>query len=719
MRLSLRSLSLGSMCLIALRAPGQIKLPDGDGKPLVERICSSCHALDTAIDANRTEAEWRGVVDSMAGRGAQGTDAEFKTVVSYLARNFGKTATASAEKPATPAASPATAKVETKVTSLQIDLKNDWPHYGRDQGGQRYSPLAQINTKNVGKLKLAWQYGMDPNVSKLTGAQRVIPPTEAVPIVIGNVLFTPTTKHSVVALQADSGQEIWKYELGSAGAPLRGVTFWPGDAQTPPQIFVGTSDGRLIALNALNGKPVPGFGNEGALNLRIGVTEKFPTMSYHMSSPGVVYKDLILTGSQGQEDNPDGPAQDVRAWDVHTGKLMWSFHPLPHPGEAGYESWPKDAWEHVGSPANWGLITVDAERGLAFVPIGQPAPQYYGGGRVGQNLFSSSIVALDANTGKLRWYFQITHHDMWDLDAEAAPALIDVVRDGKKIPAVVAVSKASLMFFLDRETGKSIYPVEERAVPQSDVPGEHSSPTQPFPLKPPPLARLGMTPDEVFKGEPEHEKFCRELVEKMGGVHNLGPYTPYSSTEYRVIFSGQQGGPNYGGVSVDPTTNYVFVNTRDLAGIGKLDKSRDGDVVAYRRSTPLPGRGTYYSRFWDPANQLPCQQPPWSHLTAIDANTGDIAWRVPLGSSDELEAKGIHNTGAFGQGGSIATAGGLVFIAGTNDAGFRAFESKTGKLLWETKLDGEGHTNPLTYTGRNGKQYVVIVSSGVNAFTID
>jgi glucose dehydrogenase len=294
MRIFLRSISFGSLCLIAFRAQGQIKLPDGDGKPLVERICSSCHALDTAIDANRTEAEWRTVVDSMAGRGAQGTDAEFKTVVSYLARNFGKTATVASEKPATSTASPAGAKADTKVTSLQIDMKTDWPHYGRDEGGRRYSPLAQINTKNVGKLKLAWQYGIDPNVSKLTGAQRVIPPTEAVPIVIGNVLFTPTTKHSVVALQADTGQEIWKYELGSAGAPLRGVTFWPGDAQTPPQIFVGTSDGRLIALNALNGKPVPGFGNEGALNLRVGVTEKFPTMSYHMSSPGVVYKDLIL-----------------------------------------------------------------------------------------------------------------------------------------------------------------------------------------------------------------------------------------------------------------------------------------------------------------------------------------------------------------------------------------------------------------------------------------
>ncbi|HEX6897495.1 MAG TPA: PQQ-binding-like beta-propeller repeat protein [Bryobacteraceae bacterium] len=701
----------------ALSSSAEVKLPDGEGKDVVERVCSSCHDLDTAVDTRRTEADWKKVVDTMAARGAQATDEEFAQIVKYLAKNFGKAGDASIASPNSNVAS--AAKQAPKSMSLKFDAHNDWAGYGRDQGGQRYSPLRQIDARNVSKLKLAWQYGVDQKPAGPPGNGPGGSRTEAVPIVIGNVLFTPTTQHTIVALEADTGAEIWKYDLGRAGAPMRGVSFWPGDSQTPAEIFAGTSDGRLIALNAETGKPVPGFANEGILDLRVGVAEKFPKMPYHMSSPGAIYKNLIITGAQGQEDNPDGPAQDVRAWDVHTGKLVWTFHTLPHPGEVGYETWPKDAYEHVGSPANWGFITVDEQRGLLFIPVGQPAPQYYGGGRPGTNLFSSSIVALDAATGKLRWYFQITHHDMWDLDAEAAPALIDVVQNGKKIPAVVAVSKASLMFFLDRETGKSIYPVEERPVPQSDVPGEHSSPTQPFPLKPPPLARLGMTPDEVFKGEPEHEKFCRELVEKMGGLHNLGPYTPYSSKETRVLFSGQQGGPNYGGVSVDPTLNYVFVNTRDVAGLGRLDKQDDKDVVAYRRSTPLPGRGTYYSRFWDPSNEMPCQQPPWAHLMAVNANTGDIAWNVPLGTNDELESKGMHNTGAFGQGGSIATAGGVVFIAGTNDARFRAFDSRTGKLLWEAKLDTEGHTNPMTYMGKNGKQYVVIVSSGVNAFALE
>ncbi|HEY7388411.1 MAG TPA: PQQ-binding-like beta-propeller repeat protein, partial [Bryobacteraceae bacterium] len=411
----------------------------------------------------------------------------------------------------------------------------EWPVYGGDAGGQRYSPAAEINAKNVSKLKLAWQYGIDPRGIDLSAANRVLTSTEAVPIMVGGVLYAPTVRHTIVALEPETGKEIWKYDLGQASAPLRGVTYWQGDRQSPAQILAGLSDGRLISLNAKTGKPVPGFGNEGAVNLRVGVADQFPNAAYHMASPGVIFRNLIITGAQGKEDDAEGPAMDVRAWDLHTGRLVWTFHTIPRPGEPGYETWPKDYWRTAGTPANWGAATVDAQRGLVFLPIGQPAAQYYGGARPGQNLYSSSIVALDAKTGNPRWHFQLTHHDVWDYDAEAAPSLMEVTRDGKKIPVVVAVSKPGLMFFLDRETGKSVYPVEERPVPQSDIPGEATSPTQPFPLKPPPLARLGIRPEEIFTGEPEHEKFCRDLVEKIGGIHNLGAYTPYSSKEFRIL----------------------------------------------------------------------------------------------------------------------------------------------------------------------------------------
>jgi quinoprotein glucose dehydrogenase len=604
------------------------------------------------------------------------------------------------------------------VAAIAAFGQNEWPFYGHDAGGQRYSPLAQINTGNVSKLKLAWQYGIDVAGVDNSPANRVLSGTEAVPIMVNGILYAPTVHRSIVALEPETGKEIWKYDLGKVAAPLRGVTYWQGDKQSPAQILAGTSDGHLLAINARTGKLVPGFGVEGVVDLRVGVAEKFPDASYHMASPGVVYRNLIITGAQGKEDDPDGPAMDVRAWDLHSGKLVWTFHTIPHPGEPGYETWPKDNWITAGSPANWGAATVDTQRGLVFLPIGQPAAQYYGGARHGQNLYSSSLVALNAGTGKLRWHFQLTHHDVWDYDAEASPTMMDVNQEGKKVPAVVAVSKPGLMFFLDRETGKSLYGAEERPVAQSDVPGEETSPTQPFPLKPPPLARNSIKPDEIFTGEPEHEKFCRDLVVKIGGIHNEGPYTPYSSKEFRVIFPGQQGGPNYGGVAVDPRSGYVFVNVRNVAGMGRLDKTRAGDGVAYRRTSPL-GAGSFNARFWNPATQWPCQPPPWAELIAVSANTGDIAWRVPLGVSDELEAKGIHNTGAFGQGGPIATAGGLVFIAGTIDKRFRAFDSHTGKMLWETKLDAEGHTNPMTYQARNGKQYVVIVSSGISAFALE
>jgi glucose dehydrogenase len=591
-----------------------------------------------------------------------------------------------------------------------------WQTYAGAPRGTRYSPLTQINTRNVSGLRLAWQYGV---ANTETGSTvNAFGRSQAVPIVVRGALYTSTTRRTIVALDPATGREIWTYALEKGGAPNRGVSYWPGDGRLPPRILAGTTDGRLLALDAATGQPAITFGDRGAIDLRVGVAEKFPRMPYMMSSPGIVYRNLIITGAQGQEDNPEGPAMDVRAWDIRTGRLVWTFHTIPHPDEPEYETWPRDYWMTAGSPSNWGFGSVDTERGLVFLPIGQPASQYYGGHRAQQNLYSSSVVALDASTGKVRWHFQLTHHDVWDYDNAATPALVDVMRKDRRIPAVVTVAKSGLMFFLERTTGKPIYPVEERSVPQSDIPGEDTWPTQPFPVKPPPLSRLSITPDDIFTGEPTHQKFCSDLVEKIGGIHNLGPYTPYSSREFRILFPGQQGGPNFGGVAVDEATGYVFVNSRDVGGMGRMEKTAEGDPVAYRRFSPL-GRGSVNARFWNPEKNLPCQPPPWAHLIAVNANTGDIVWKVTLGTNDELEAQGITNTGSFGQGGPIATAGGLVFIAGTLDKRFRGFDSRTGQVLWETRLDAEGHTTPMTYMAPNGKQYVVIVTTGVNAFALE
>src|SRR6202050_2799245 len=356
----------------------------------------------------------------------------------------------------------------------------DWAFYGGDAGGQRYSALKQINVNNVANLKPAWQYGVGGGVDFSNAAARAETGSEAVPLMVNGVLFLPTRQKTIVALEPETGREVWKYDLGTVSAPLRGVAYWQGDPTHPPQVLAGTMDGRLLAINAKTGKLVPGFGAEGAVTLRAGVADKYPNAPYHMGSPGAIFRNLIVTGAQGKEDDPDGPAMDVRAWDLQNGKLVWTFPPIPHPGEPGYETWPRDNWLIAGSPAHWGAATIDEQRGLIFLPIGQPAAQYYGGARHGQNLFSSSIVALDALTGKMRWYFQLTHHDVWDYDAEAAPSLMDVVQNGKKIPVVVGVSKPGLMFFLNRDTGKSVFPVTERPVPQSDIPGEESSPAQPF-----------------------------------------------------------------------------------------------------------------------------------------------------------------------------------------------------------------------------------------------
>ncbi len=569
--------------------------------------------------------------------------------------------------------------------------QTDWPVYGHDAGGTKYSPLAQIQPGNVQRLARAWTYHTGEQGSTF----------EATPVVIGGVLYVSTQQQKIVALDAETGAEIWKFDPKVKGSrEHRGVAYWGGDTGFAPRIVFGTADGRLMALDAKTGRPAAGFGDNGVVDLRAGLADDYPRAGLAVTSPPSIYRNLAIVGASTPEGPGKGPSGDPRAYDVRTGKLVWRFHLVPHPGEPGNETWGPEGWKDRSGPSLWSGITVDSERGMVFFPVGNAADSFYGADRKGTNLYANCVVALDAATGKLRWYFQTTHHDIFDYDVPAPPALIDVTRNGKKIPAVAQITKMGLLFILDRLTGKPIFGVEERAVPASDVPGEEAWPTQPFPLKPPPLARIAMTRDEVSKRTPEVEKYCTAQFDELTGAKL---YTPYG-TKKTLVFPGAMGGGNWGGVSFDPKAGYVFVNTSNMGAIGHLVPAAPGAAVAYRNESG-------YARFLD-AEHYPCQQPPWGELTAVNANTGEVAWKVPLGSFPEIEAQGLKDAGTPNVGGTIATGGGLVFVAATNDAMFRAFDSKTGKMLWSAKLDATGNSTPVTYQGRSGKQYVAIVAGG-------
>lgn len=582
--------------------------------------------------------------------------------------------------------------------------QTDWPMYGHDPGGTRYSPLTEIQPRNVRDLQRAWTFHMAGEATE--GAGQVGPVGEATPIVTNGMMYLATPFHHVVALEPETGKAIWQYDLGAANPAVRGLEYFPGDKLSPPEVIFGTTDARLVALNAKTGKPVPGFGNEGSVNLKDGVLNGFPNAFYDLSSPPAIYKNLIITGAHTQESPSLGASGDTRAWDAHTGKLVWRFHSVPRPGETGHETWEGDSWQGRSGTNVWGMMTVDVERGLVYMPFGQSTFDFYGGDRKGANLFGDALVALDAKTGKLRWYFQMVHHDIWDYDPSSPPLLFDLVRPGRHIPAVAEIGKTGLLYILDRRNGKPIFGVEERPVPVSDVPGEQSWPTQPFPLMPLPLARESFRADELATLSPEHAKVCEDLLKSESGAHNSGPFTPYGNT-LSVVFPGTLGGNDWNPMSFDPRLGYLFVNTQDLGGVGKMGKSPAGSKTSFVRTGPLGP----YGRFWDRERGWPCQKPPWGRLFAINVNTGGIAWESTLGMTQELPA-GKQQTGRPNIGGSLATAGGLVFIGATTDSRFRAFDSKTGQELWVTKLDASAHAAPMTFQGKNGKQYVVVVATG-------
>lgn len=602
------------------------------------------------------------------------------------------------------------------AVSCFAQSSNDWPMYGHDGGSSRYSTLTDVNTQNVANLKRAWTFHMAP----ASPASPAPPATglaarlrqrrsETTPLMVDGVLYLPTPYNQVIALDASSGKEIWEYKIpNSANAGTRGVAYWPGDSTTPPRILFGTSDSALVALNAKTGKTAEQFGDEGRVDMKSGVANGQPNARFSLSSPPQLYKNVVITGAVVQESPSIGPSGDTRGWDVVTGKLLWQFHSVPHPGEPGNETWETpDSWKDRSGTNAWGFISVDLETGQVFLPYGSPTVDAYGADRKGADLYGDCLVVLDALTGKLKWHFQAVHHDTWDYDLESAPILVAIHRGKKSIPAVVVTSKTGLVFILDRRNGKPIYGVKERAIPPSDVPGEQAINTQPFPVKPAPLAKMSFSMSDVATVTPEHQKFCEDLLNSSSGIHNDGPFTRYGMKP-SIVFPGTLGATNWHGGSYDPKLNYIFYNIIELADIGQIMPTPPGSPLAYLRSGP---HGPY-DRFWDGSKYWPCQQPPWGQLVALNVDTGEYAWRVPLGTIPELDAKGVHDTGSMNMGGSIATAGGLVFISATNDHHFRAFDAKTGKILWDTELEAGAYATPITYKGKDGKQYVLIVATG-------
>ena len=587
----------------------------------------------------------------------------------------------------------------------------EWRSYGGDPGGTRSSSLAQITPRNVALLKPAWTYHTGELRRQQRGTNRHrVPAFESTPLAIDDVLYFSTPSNRIIALDAATGREVWQFDP-QAGQPgprhfhqHRGVAYWQDSGGNDRRILFGTYDGRLIALDAATGKTRSDFGNHGVVDLGAGVEDRRSHKLYAVTSPPAIYRDLVITGAEVPEYPSVGPSGMVRAFNVRTGELAWTFHTVPQPGEVGHQTWQGDDWKNRTGANVWSVMSVDTERGMVFLPIGSPSYDFYGADRKGQNLFGNSLVALDAATGKLIWYYQMVHHDVWDYDLPAQPVLITVERGGVAVPAVAQVTKMGFIFILDRLTGHPLFPVEERPVPQSSVPGEATWPTQPVPSNPPPLVRQLFTAADITTVTPESNRYCTALFHSL---ENHGMYTPFSR-KMTLVAPGSLGGANWSGASFDPASHYLFVNVNELGSVGGMKIQRPGAPERYRRASKLGE----YARFWDDRH-LPCQQPPWGTLNAIDVDTGKIAWKVPLGTVNGLN----QLTGTPNLGGSIVT-GGLVFIGGTTDNRFRAFDAKSGVELWTATLAANAHATPMTYSiKKTNKQFVVIAVGGGGNFS--
>jgi glucose dehydrogenase len=608
-------------------------------------------------------------------------------------------------------------------TAAAAPKAGDWPTYGLDDAGSRFSPLTEIDRTNVATLTAAWSVpvarGADDDAPGPAGNP------QATPIVVDGVMYLPVRGNAVLALAADTGRQLWSRVLPRPLATTaRGVAYWPGDGTLPPRILL-TAGPTLVALDARTGEPVAGFGNDGVVQIAVP-----------WSGVPLIYGDLALLGATTGEIALAEPG-DTRAFDVRTGRLVWTFHTVPLPGERGHETWLDQGWRNRSGVNVWSwYMTLDEQRGILYMPVASAAGNYWGGDRPGDNLFGNSIVAVDAKTGRYLWHFQTVHHDLWDLDLPNPPVLIDVVQRGRRTPALASIGKTAWVFILNRVSGKPVFGVEERPVPVGAVPGEWYAPTQPFPVRPAaPVSRVDFVKErDLVRPEdtsPQHAAACEALWEKSGGFFNAGPYTPFvfhregDAPRSTIQLPGAGGGVNWGGIAADPANGILYVHAHDTSLVGWIElkkpgknygRGTEGSTIPYDRGS-VDGAGPYFTfsaPLTDDAGKviatLPCYRPPWSRLMALDASTGEVRWQTTLGITRGLPPD-RQLTGGSGNAGPTATAGGLVFIGATNDARFRAFDSANGRELWSVQLPDPVNANPMTYLGSNGKQYVAVVAN--------
>jgi quinoprotein glucose dehydrogenase len=607
------------------------------------------------------------------------------------------------------------------ATAVQSD---DWPFYGHDAGGMRFSPLTQINRANVAGLRVAWTFHTHDVAERHGHTKRS--GFESTPLVVDGTLYLTTPFNRVIALDPETGAQRWSYDpkielAGDYGDGLvnRGVATWVDATRANGRpcrrrIFEATLDARLVAIDAATGSPCADFGTAGQVSLRN--VPRYEPGWYHMTSPPAVVDGVVIVGSAIDDNHRvDMASGVVRAYDARTGLLRWSWDPLPPNSSVSIPAGNVRPFRS-GAGNAWSVMAVDTERGLVFVPTGSASPDYYGGLRSGDNKWANSIVALRAKTGELVWGFQLVHHDLWDFDSASPPLLTTVRHDGLDVPVVIQGNKSGLLFVLNRDTGKPLFPVQERPVPQSDVPGEVTSPTQPFPLAPPPLAAHTLSADEAWGPTPADREACRKTIAQL---RNEGIFTP-PSLKGTLMVPGNLGGMTWSGYAFDPRHALLITNTNNLAAVARLIPRSSYERPESRREDGEYGDQVgspygLYRRFIQSPSDLPCSAPPWGLLTAVDIAEGKIRWQVPPGSMQSFG--GAHPQqippGSISLGGPIVTAGGLVFIAGTTDSYIRGFDVETGKELWKALLPASANATPITYQLRgSGRQYLVIAAGG-------